>query len=144
MWNRKAKERFWVCNELFRNNKSEAKGKIASKFRIVNNEIGIRVSDIDSGETLEDLQVIYCHEDMIVYLARRMVDSVYGVVAWSLSTDVKMRISELQNPDACIVKTDVADYLVIVSSSIISVYNCSTGEFVRCKEINNEIVSHQI
>ena len=114
-------------------------GKKFLKLRHSTLSSALQSYDIDSGKTLEDLQVIYCHKDMIVYLARRMVDSVYGVVAWNLSTDVKMRISELQNPDACIVKADLVDYLVIVSSSIISVYNCTTGEFVRCKEINVDI-----
>ena len=94
--------------------------------------------DIDSGDILEDLQVICCHDDLIVYLARRMVDSVYAVVAWQLSTDVKMRISELQNPDACVVRANDLDHLVIVSSNVMSLYRINSGEFVRCQSVSDD------
>ena len=114
-------------------------GKNFLKLRYSTLSTALQRCDIDSGESLEDLQVISCHKDMIVFLARRMVDSVCAVVAWKLSTDVKMRISELHNPDACMIRAGRSDYLVILSSSVISVYNFTTGAFVRCKDVNIDV-----
>ena len=141
--NDEAKTRPNKSNDEADTRRNKTSWKKVKNFPIGRNFLKLRYStlssalqscDIDSGESLEDLQVVYCHNDLIVYLARRMVDSVYGVVAWKLTTDVKMRISELQNPDACIVNGCKTDYFVIVSNNLLSVYDFNTGEFVRCKE----------
>lgn len=113
-------------------------GKNFLKLRYSTLSTALQKFDIDSGDCLEDLQVICFHDNIIVYLARRMVDSVYAVVAWQLGTDMKMRISELQNPDACIVSTECMNYLVIVSSSVISVYKVNSGEFIRRSSVSTD------
>ena len=119
--------------------KSFPVGKNFLKLRYSTLSTALQRCDIDSGESLEDLSVVSCHKDMIVFLARRMVDSVCAVVAWKLSTDVKMRISELHNPDACVLRAGRSDYLVILSSNVISVYDFTTGAFIRCKDVNIDV-----
>ena len=128
-----------VTSRGSRNHWKQAKalpvGKNFLKLRYSTLSTALKSFDIDTGDCLEDFQVIYCHDDIIVYLARRMVDSVYAVVAWKLSSDVKMRVSELKNPDACIVKAGPTYYLVVMAASVISVYNANTGESVKCRQV---------
>ncbi|XP_065054750.1 NACHT domain- and WD repeat-containing protein 1-like isoform X2 [Rhopilema esculentum] len=105
-------------------------GKKFLKLRYSNLSSAVHSLVVESGSSLEDLQIATCHDKILVYFARRIIDSVFSAIVWNLKTDVKVRVSGLQNPEAVICKCDTY-YVVVLSSSVLTLYNANSGEFVK-------------
>ena len=117
-------------------------GRKFLKLRYSNLSSAVQTLAEESGSSLEDLIVCCCYGKLMVYFARRVSDSVFSAIVWNLCTDVRIRVSELQNPEACITGKE-NEHLVILSSGVLSVYKSSTGEFVRCKPADMEAASSE-
>ena len=117
-------------------------GRKFLKLRYSNLSSAVQTLAEESGSSLEDLIVCCCYDKLMVYFARRVSDSVFSAIVWNLCTDVRIRVCELQNPEACITGKE-NEHLVILSSGVLSVYKSSTGEFVRCKPADMEAASSE-
>ena len=105
-------------------------GKKFLKLRYSNLSSAVHSLVVESGSSLEDLQIATCHDKILVYFARRIIDSVFSAIVWNLETDVKVRVSGLKNPEAVVCRCDTY-YVVVLSSSVLTLYKANSGEFVK-------------
>eukprot|EP00794_Sanderia_malayensis_P012962 gene12962-14292_t len=124
------------ANQIKRPSLPVGKNYMKLSFHDISKAVDPILQDAD-GVDVEDIQVESCLGNIVVFYARRLTDCVHAAIIWNLDSDLRLRISGLHNPEACIAGgEDGSPLLVVLSSSTLSIYRACNGDLLRSVNVN--------